>query len=69
MGDRLSTNGFSWMWKFEPTGPDELNELLHLYTDIGNLNAKVKSKFGFSFIVNHNGELTVNRMRKFWSQS
>lgn len=26
--DRLSINGFSWMWKFEPTCAIELNDLL-----------------------------------------
>nr|KAJ0221987.1 hypothetical protein LSAT_V11C200089580 [Lactuca sativa] len=65
LGVRLSTNGFSWMWRFEPTGSDALNELLLLYTDIGSLNFDVKSTFGFSFLLNPNGEFTVNRMRKF----
>ncbi|KAL7614622.1 hypothetical protein Lser_V15G08580 [Lactuca serriola] len=65
VSDRLSKNGFSLMWRFEPSGPIELNELLQLYTDIGNLNVVEKLNFGFSFLLNPNGEFTVNRMRKF----
>ena len=28
LGDRISSNGFSWMWRFEPTSSEELSELL-----------------------------------------
>lgn len=42
LGGRLSINGFSWMWRSEPTGPEELNELWKLYMDIENMNIKKK---------------------------
>lgn len=34
------------MWVFEPTGPEELNELLHLYMDIGNMNTEQNPNMG-----------------------
>lgn len=52
------------MRRFKPIGPEELNELLQLYMDIGNLNTEQKSKFGFIFSLNPNGEYTVNLMNK-----
>lgn len=62
---RFSTNGFSWMWKFEHRGATaELSELLQLYNDIGELTNARNSKFGFRFNLNSNGQYFVKSMRK-----
>lgn len=61
--DRLSNNGFSWMWRYEPTGTTELNKLRQIYKHIGLMNTECASKYGFSFCLNSNGDYTVNAMR------
>lgn len=52
--NRLSNNGFSWMWKYEPMGGEELNELLHASY----------SNYVFRFNLNSNGEYSIKSMRK-----
>ncbi|XP_023756110.1 uncharacterized protein LOC111904593 [Lactuca sativa] len=62
--DRFSGNGFSWMWRHEPTGGIELKELLELYLDIHNMTIDKNSKYGFRFILNPTSEYIVKIMRK-----
>lgn len=56
--------GFHWSWRREPSYHSELQELLQLYKDIGDLDITERpKKYGFKFGLSSDGKYKVNIMR------